>query len=224
MCRGPLPADPEESARLLRDAVIAGNRAILALDARRPYSCGMGTTLTVTALHGDSLVLAHVGDTRVYLFRDERLQLTRDHTLDEDVRRALALSPDEADSLPEGTRFLREMAEQLAELPRNVITRALGTADAPVVDLAWVALCRGDRLVLCTDGLHALVDPAAIAAALRMHPEPAEACAALVDAASRAGGHDNITVLLADVDGERLQAPLPGQIVGPRCAGFFDGH
>ncbi|XXX76328.1 protein phosphatase 2C domain-containing protein [Sorangium sp. So ce134] len=212
MRRGPLPASSEESARLLGDAVLAANRAIVALSARPALSCGMGTTLTVTALHGDSLVLAHVGDTRAYLLRDERLvQLTRDHTLVEDIRRVLELSPDEVDALPEGTRALRDMAPELAELPRNVVTRAVGMSDALVVDLARVALCRGDRLVLCTDGLSALVDPDTITAALRTQPEPVEACAALVDAALRAGGYDNITVLVADVDGEHLRAPLLGQ-------------
>ncbi|WP_437937244.1 PP2C family protein-serine/threonine phosphatase [Sorangium sp. So ce341] len=215
MCRGPLPATSEESARLLCGAVIAANRAIVALSARHPLSCMMGTTLTVAALHGDSVIVAHVGDTRAHLLRGERLvQLTRDHTVVEDIRRALERSPDEVDSLPEGTRALLDMTpEQLAELPQNVITRAVGMSDALVVDLARVALCRGDRLLLCTDGLGALVDPAVIAAALRRHPEPVDACDALVEAALRAGGDDNITVLVADVDGEHLQAPLPGQEV-----------
>lgn len=205
-CRWPLPLTLEDSARRLADAVIAANRALFAVATEHPYGAGMGTTLTVTALGGDGLALAHVGDTRAYLLRDgDLVQLTRDHTLIEEIRSLRELSPDKVDSLSQSWRALRDISpEQLADLPRNVITRALGTTDALVVDLARVALYRGDRLALCTDGLSSLVDPSAITAALRAHAEPDEACNALVDAAVRAGGYDNITVLVVDVDGERL--------------------
>src|SRR5262249_23201275 len=99
-----------------------------------------------------------------------------------------------------------------AQLPGNVITRALGVTEALDLDLSRVELCLGDRLLLCTDGLHGLVGDEAIAALLRAHADPDDACAALVIAAESAGGHDNITVLVATLEGGGLGPPPPGRV------------
>ena len=147
---------------------------------------GMGTTVTLAYQLNSQLCLLHVGDSRAYIFRNDRLhQLTRDHTMVADMVRSGALKPEEAAG--------HEM--------RHVITNVVG-GDRPgvFVEAHAVELHAGDHLLLCSDGLTEMVSDDAIAAALRDLPEPKAACERLLEEANAAGGRDNITIVVVRFD------------------------
>lgn len=167
------------------ERVLAGNRAILAEVAQRPELAGMGTTMTLMELIPEgSARLAHIGDSRAYLLRDGELrQLTVDHTVVNEYLLAGRISRAEAATHPQ----------------RSILTRALGLTYEVDVDTADLELRPGDRLLLCSDGVNAMIDDDLIAAGLAM-PTPEEAVWELVELANRAGGHDNITALVVDAE------------------------
>jgi serine/threonine protein phosphatase PrpC len=148
-----------------------------------PALAGMGTTATVTYSVGDNLFVLHVGDSRVYLFRQGELrQLTADHTVAQLLIDAGQIEPEEA----------------ATHKMRHVLTNALGISDEVRPDIHEHRLLDGDRLLVCTDGLTDMVDDEAIAATLQQHQDPQAACEALVEAALEAGGKDNVTVLVGN--------------------------
>ncbi|HEX2700127.1 MAG TPA: protein phosphatase 2C domain-containing protein [Acidimicrobiales bacterium] len=186
-------ADP--TADGLADGVRNANRAVWEKALEHPQLRGMGTTMTAVALvpTGDDeevLAVANVGDSRVYLFRDGRLdQITDDHSVPEELVRAGRITPEEAVSHPQ----------------RNMLTRVLGNEPEVEVDCFAIIPYSGDRLVLASDGLFNEVDHDTIAAVARRLPDPEEAAAELVRMARESGGNDNITVVVVDVvdDGDR---------------------
>jgi protein phosphatase len=150
----------------------------------------MGTTLTAARIVDGAAQLAHVGDSRAYLLRAGAFrQLTEDHTLVNRMVKAGEITPGEADVHPH----------------RNVLTRALGTEPDVDVDEEEVALMDGDRLLLCSDGLFAMVTEDQIKAILETEPDPQRAADRLVRAANRAGGVDNITTLVLDAHDEKSE-------------------
>jgi serine/threonine protein phosphatase PrpC len=169
----------------LAERVREANLAIFDEAAEHPELSGMGTTLTMFELGEDQIVrFAHVGDSRGYLFREGTLtQLTSDHTVVAEYLRQGAITPEEVSTHPQ----------------RSLITRALGLDPDLDVDTGEVGVEPGDRLLLCSDGVNAMIDDDAIAAALSQ-PTPEEAAWDLVERANRAGGHDNITALVVEVD------------------------
>lgn len=178
------------SADGLADAVRDANQAVWDRAQQGRELRGMGTTLTAVALvddergEDDLLALVNVGDSRAYLLRDGELeQLTEDHSVPEELRRAGRLSDAEAASHPQ----------------RNVLTRALGIDPNVEVDCFQVTPYQGDRLVLSSDGLYNEVEDADIATVLRRIADPEEAAAELVRMAREHGGNDNITVVVVDV-------------------------
>lgn len=167
------------------DRVAAGNRAILEEVRRRPELAGMGTTMTLVELGDDGVArYAHVGDSRAYLLRDGDLrQITRDHTVVDQYVREGKISPDEVADHPQ----------------RSVLTRALGLVSELEIDSGEVSLKPGDRLLVCSDGVNSMIDDEAIKEALSSG-SPEEVAWLLVEQANRAGGHDNITALVVDVE------------------------
>jgi protein phosphatase len=146
---------------------------------------GMGTTLTAVCLTDTEARIAHVGDSRAYLLRDGSLHLlTEDHTLVERMVQAGQLTRTEARQHPQ----------------RSILTRALGVEEDLPVDEVTLPLRAGDRLLLCTDGLTSMIDEDAIRDVLLGEPNSQGACEELIDAANKAGGDDNITVVLLDVE------------------------
>ena len=180
------PAPTAALARegLLKEAVREVNAEVLRA-ASKPSTRGMGTTLTAVLLAGSVLSIAHVGDSRAYLVRDGKLhQITQDHNwVAEEVARG-ALTPQQGREHP----------------GRNVLTRALGTAPSVDVDSLSLKVNAGDVLMLCSDGLHSLVSDDEIVQVL-VGAEPQQACQLLVERANELGGHDNITVVAARIDG-----------------------
>lgn len=161
----------------------AANLAVLDDANHRPRLTGMGTTLTLAMIQPDGSVdLGHVGDSRAYLFRAGALSMvTTDHSYVSEMMAAGRLT-----------------AEEAAEHPyRSVVTRAIGLEPAVDVDTFELELAPGDRLLICSDGLSSLIDDKAIAGVLQ-NADPAVAARGLVDAANRAGGDDNISVVIVD--------------------------
>ncbi|MFO0669329.1 MAG: Stp1/IreP family PP2C-type Ser/Thr phosphatase [Polyangiaceae bacterium] len=185
----PLERD-ELARRLVRAVEVAGLRIFQEAKSDRTRR-GMGTTVTAAALVDDHLFLAQVGDSRGYILRGETLvQVTRDQSLVNQLIEAGQLTEEEAETFEHN----------------NIILQALGTADTVQVDLTFCELRRGDILMLCSDGLSGMVRFDEIREVLRTMTEPLEACKALTEKANQAGGHDNITVIVAQFDGEGLKA------------------
>jgi protein phosphatase len=163
------------------------NAAVFARSAEDRSVAGMGTTLTAVVVEAGTALLVHVGDSRAYLLRGGQLrQLTEDHTLVQRMVRAGEISADEADVHPH----------------RNVLLRVLGTEPDVEVDESQLGLMEGDRILLCSDGLTNMITDDQIQAILEAASAPQEAADRLVRAANRAGGIDNITVLVLDaIDG-----------------------
>ncbi|MGH8873155.1 MAG: PP2C family protein-serine/threonine phosphatase [Acidimicrobiia bacterium] len=164
--------------------VAAANRAIREEVARRPDLEGMGTTLTMVELAPEGVArFGHVGDSRAYLFRNGELkQLTEDHTVAAEYVAMGQLSAAEADDHPQS----------------HMLTRCLGLTRFVNVDQFDLALEAGDRLLLCSDGLNSMVPPDGIAKSLTDGTAD-EAAWKLVEVANKAGGHDNISVIVIDV-------------------------
>lgn len=185
---------------LLRFAVEAAHLAVQQRADESPLYEGMGTTLVIALVKDDQLWVAHVGDSRAYLLRGERLiPLTEDHTFVAEQVRAGGMSLEQA----RHSRF------------RHMLTRAVGTNAEYTPDISTVELERGDAILLCTDGLTNMLSEEEIAHLVRRYRHrPEQACQSLIDSANASGGQDNITVLLAvdsrDTvatisDGEELQ-------------------
>jgi serine/threonine protein phosphatase PrpC len=171
---------------LLHNAVHAANNAILAASLSEPRQAGMGTTLVLSLLHHDRIVVAHVGDSRLYRLRDGAFtQLTRDHSHVQDLVDAGLLSPEQARVAPN----------------RNLVTRAVGIAALIQVDLQEFGTRAGDLYLLCSDGLSDMIDDGEIRLVLLTPGQSLEAAATrLVDQANAVGGVDNISVILISVD------------------------
>lgn len=147
---------------------------------------GMGTTLTVAVSLGTDLILTHIGDSRAYLLRGEKLhQLTKDHTLAQALMDAGIAGADDT----------------VTKAMRHVLTAALGTTAEPTdPDVQRLHLSDGDQLLLCTDGLTEMMADNDIAAVLADANSAQAACQSLIDLALAGGGKDNITVVLARYD------------------------
>ena len=192
----------EEENRLLTGIKIA-NRQIFERSARSREHRGMGTTV-VGALFSPRkgrMYVGHVGDSRCYRVRDgEIAQLTRDHSLINDYLLAM----------PELTE------EQRNELPKNVITRALGMQDQVIVDLQADDSRPGDTYLLCSDGLSGMLNDAEILEVVTTSSTLDEACRTLIGRANLAGGNDNITVVLARVEDDDQATEQPPPAASPR--------
>ena len=183
----------EVARRLVRAVEVAGLRIFHEAKADRTRR-GMGTTVTAAALVDDHLFLAQVGDSRGYILRNGTLvQVTRDQSLVNQLIEAGQLTEEEAETFEHN----------------NIILQALGTADTVQVDLTYVELHKGDMLLLCSDGLSGMVRNDEIREVLKTAPDPLEACKTLTERANLAGGHDNITVIVAQFDGPILKEVTP---------------
>jgi protein phosphatase len=175
-----LPPGPPELA--LEETIVEANRTIHELARRDPGLAGMGTTVTAAIVdtEKEEVAIGHVGDSRAYRLRGGRLeQLTRDHSLVEEMRRKGQLTDAQAEDHPQ----------------RSIITRALGPEPEVKVDLQTVPAQDGDVFLLCSDGLTTMLDDERIGGLLLRASSMQSAVRALVDEANRAGGRDNISVI-----------------------------
>jgi len=165
----------------IKKSIIAANEEIKRTTAARVECSGMGTTIVTLVPRGEWLYIAHVGDSRAYLFRDHSLKpLTSDHSwVNEQIKRGI-ITPEIAKNHPY----------------RNVITQALGSGQGVAIDVTQLKHCPGDILLLCSDGLNSMVDNAEIELILERNLTGTldDTATALIDAAKDQGGDDNITV------------------------------
>jgi PPM family protein phosphatase len=197
-----LPDGPPEY--FLRETIEAANRRIHELAREDPSRAGMGTTITAAIVDAqkEEVAIGHVGDSRAYRLRRGKLeQLTRDHSLVEEMRRKGQITDAQAEDHPQ----------------RSIITRALGPEPEVEVDLQTVPAAPGDVFLLCSDGLTTMVDEGRIASVLASTPSIRDAVRNLVDEANGAGGRDNITALgfrLGDAAAPLGEAPEEATLVG----------
>jgi protein phosphatase len=191
-------ASGDVASRLVKEALLATLPSVPAVEAvRRAHAAvvtaaeansahgGMGSTVVVASISPGHAQVVWVGDSRAYLWRKGRLrQLTRDHSFLEILREQEGLSDAELRGHPH----------------KNLVTQTLGIGE-PTPASIDVPLRTGDWLVLCSDGLNDELDDAQIAAVLARHGFPDDAADALIEAAIANGGHDNVSVVLAEYDG-----------------------
>lgn len=184
----PFPFEPELSfeANRLKAAFRLANRRIASAIADSQDLRGMATTASAILYSAVHSCVAHIGDSRVYVLRDGILtQLTHDHSWVEEQVRAGALTADAARQHPW----------------RNVVTRALSGGDDPEIDVVEIGPVAGERYLLCSDGLFGPVPDERIAELLGDRSAPLEdICGRLIDAANAAGGPDNITAMVLQID------------------------
>lgn len=184
--KGDLPS----LSRTLRDAIAELSRLLRQQSAEQTGLAGMGSTVVLACIRGDAAVIAHMGDSRAYLLRRGKLkQLTDDHSLVGILLRQGEITPAEARVHP----------------ARSRISRYVGMQGDAQPEARTLKLLRGDRLLLCTDGLTGMVEDEAIASILTAESDPEAACAALIDAANKSGGNDNITAIILDWNRARPQ-------------------
>ncbi len=184
----PFPFDPDLSteANRLKAAFRLANRRIASAIADSQDLRGMATTASGMLVSGKHSCVAHIGDSRVYVLQNGELrQITNDHSWVEEQVRAGVLTPDAARQHPW----------------RNVVTRALSGADDPEVDVVAIAPAAGERYLLCSDGLFGVVSDGQITGILGDRASTLDGiCGLLIDAANAAGGPDNITALVIQID------------------------
>ncbi len=170
---------------LLGDGIRAAHERILAQARENAQLQGMGTTCTALAVDAGKMYIAHVGDSRAYRLRERLEQLTRDHTVAQELVDEKIIHPAEADMHPAA----------------HVLTRALGMEEPLRIDILSPPeeVLAGDRYLICSDGLTGQVSDSEIRDVLSSMP-PEDACAELVRRACNAGGPDNISVAVVFVD------------------------
>ncbi|HKQ68586.1 MAG TPA: protein phosphatase 2C domain-containing protein [Polyangiaceae bacterium] len=218
------PKDPSLDARhgifaLLRKAFQRANEGVRAEAEKRNEPSGMGTTLDFALLVRDRAFVAHTGDSRVYLARSSTvIQLTHDHALFESM-------------LAAGT-VRRTPGRVDARRRRNPLVNAIGIAPTTSVDTCFVEVTRGDRLLLCSDGVHGEIESESILAQLLRTGSAEDAANALIAYALRRGGRDNATALVIDIcerfiarsspDGAPTSGPVSSDILVARHSALLE--
>lgn len=180
-------ADSIKDSQSMISAVEAANLNVIKAPRQGIGREGMGTTMTAAKVTGERVMIAQVGDSRAYLLHNGRIQqLTRDHSLMADLIESGQITEAEARFHPN----------------RSVITRAIGSDPYMQPDIYELNLSSGDRLLLCSDGLNAMLDDYQIEEILRDVTDPQTCADMLVSAARNAGGYDNITTIVVDIEGK----------------------
>lgn len=189
----------DEARSALEQALLAANGELAETVFEHPELTGMGTTVSGLVRVGSSMVLAHIGDSRVYLFRDGELaQVTKDHTFVQRLVDSGRITPEEAAVHPR----------------RSVLMRVLGDVDiAPEIDTEVLDTVPGDRWLLCSDGLSGYVDDERIAEILTEHTDAEAAVDALVQASLDNGAPDNVTVVVVGVDDNDDSSGIPTPVM-----------
>ncbi len=166
----------------INEAVTAANAYIYQRSRENSNLSGMGTTLVLATCIGNEAIVANIGDSRLYLVNDAMTQITRDHSLVEEMVTLGGID--------------REMARNHPD--KNIITRAVGVKEKVAADFFEVDLTKGDKLLLCSDGLTNMLRDEEIYQIIQDNKELEQAAKALVDAANENGGRDNIAVVLVE--------------------------
>lgn len=199
------PLNRQAFVMALKKSVEDTNLVIYQESHRNEGLRGMGTTLTAAGVYDGAIFFAQVGDSRGYLVRNSSIvQMTQDQSLVAHLVASGALSPEAVKTHPK----------------RNVILQALGVRRGVDVVLSFDELKRGDRLILCSDGLSGKAEAEELNEVLEICPGSQEACQQMITIARERGGEDNITVIVAKFDGEGLPLSSPQEV--PVCHKFKD--
>lgn len=171
-----------EPSAILEESIREANRRLNEKAAEEESMRGMGTTIVAAVITGTKLCTANVGDSRLYLVNDGIKQITRDHSLVEEMVR------------------IGEMDKEAARLhpDKNIITRAVGAAKEIEIDIFETDLDTEDEILMCSDGLTNMVEDEDIRRIIRGQRDTAEKVEKLIEAANQNGGKDNITVVVID--------------------------
>ncbi|SDB22843.1 Stp1/IreP family PP2C-type Ser/Thr phosphatase [Butyrivibrio sp. INlla16] len=172
----------QNPVRILENAIKKANQKLRAKAAEDEQLYGMGTTVVAATVMGRYLQVANVGDSRLYVIGDDIRQITRDHSLVQEMVRAGGLDPEEARTHKE----------------KNIITRAIGADDTVDVDFFNVELEKGDIVLMCSDGLTNMLEDQEIRMIVSGQRDIIEKAQKLVDMANQHGGKDNIAVILIE--------------------------
>lgn len=174
----------EEKApiKILREAIECANEEIFEKASTDENLRGMGTTAVVATVDGDTLIVANVGDSRLYLIDDDIEQITKDHSLVEEMIRIGELDRSAAREHPD----------------KNIITRALGVAEKVEVDFFEVDLKKGDIILMCSDGLTNMVEDEQIRRVVKAQRDVVQIVEELIKVANHNGGNDNIGVVIVE--------------------------
>jgi serine/threonine protein phosphatase PrpC len=193
------PTTRERYARRLRRAIESANEKINAQSRLNQSERGMGTTCTAVCLVDRKLLIGQIGDSRCYVLRSGQLaQITKDQSLAWQLIEAGAMTAEEAKSFEHA----------------NIILQALGVQEKVDVVLSHLDLCRGDVVLISSDGLHGPVTDEEMKAVLLAETDPKKACETLIGKANERDGPDNISVVVARFDGTALPAPEPNPVLG----------
>lgn len=175
-------AGEKEPARIFREAIQKANELIFRKAGQESTMEGMGTTVVAASYIDGELQVANVGDSRLYLIDDKIKQITRDHSLVEEMVRLGSIGREEARNHPD----------------KNIITRAVGVSKTVEPDFFTVEMKRGDVILMCSDGLTNMLEDEEIFSLLTAAGDMGEKARRLVDAANERGGRDNISVILIE--------------------------
>lgn len=182
LCRELKKSTDTDVERALVSAIKTANTEIIWKASSDPHLKGMGTTVVAATIVNQMMYFANVGDSRLYLINQGILQLTKDHSLVEEMVRLGGIKPEEAKHHPD----------------KNIITRAIGAKENVEVDFYEHRLKRGDIILMCTDGLSNMVEDEELFHIVQGSRDIVEAGTSLVAAAKENGGTDNIGVVLAE--------------------------
>ena len=170
----------EEPIAIMKEAINKANELLVAESREDESKSGMGTTLVIGTIIGNKLFVANIGDSRLYVVGQNMRQITRDHSLVDEMVRLGEINADEARVHPD----------------KNIITRAVGTSDHVEADFFEVEITADDTILLCTDGLTNMVRDDEILDIIKKYDNAQAATMQLVKEASANGGRDNITVMI----------------------------
>ena len=175
-------SDEEDHEKLLVSAIKVANRELIKTADSDPNLKGMGTTIVAATIHNQMMYFANVGDSRLYLINQGIQQLSKDHSLVEEMVRLGGIKPEEAKTHPD----------------KNIITRAIGAKEKVQVDFYEHRLKKGDIILMCTDGLSNMVEDDELFHIVQGGRDIVESATSLVEAAKENGGSDNIGVVLVN--------------------------
>ena len=175
-------SDEEDVEKALVQAIKKANKEIIKKASSDTHLKGMGTTIVAATIEGQMMYFANVGDSRLYLINQGIQQLTKDHSLVEEMVRLGGIKPEEAKHHPD----------------KNIITRAIGAKADVEVDFYEHRLKKGDIILMCTDGLSNMVEDEEIFQIVRSSRDVVEAVEQLIERANSNGGKDNIGVIVAE--------------------------
>ena len=167
---------------ILKEGIRTVNRALFEAASENPDLIGTGSTLVAATIKGNVLYVANIGDSRLYLLNKDIRQLSRDHSLVEEMVRLGGINEEEARHHPD----------------KNIITRAIGVKEDVEVDFYEFSLKKGDIILMCSDGLSNMIEDEEIFAIVKGARDIVEAGQNLIDRANENGGNDNISVVLAE--------------------------